>query len=59
MKVSIELQNGKEQTYKYVERIDDSNRYKITLYGENGVVAIIDRGDLKNLFTTADEENQQ
>jgi hypothetical protein len=50
MKVSIELQNGKEQIYKDVKRIDE-NSYKVTLYGEDGIVAIIDKEDIKNLFT--------
>jgi len=56
MKVWIELQNNKEQSYECVERIDDTDRYKIFIYGENGVLAIINKGDLKNLLTSEDEE---
>lgn len=56
MKVWIELQDNKEQSYNRVERIDDNDRYKITIYGENGILAIINKGDLKNLLTSEDEE---
>jgi len=56
MKVWIELHNGQERNYQCVDRIDDSSeRYKVIIYGEHGVLAILNKGDLKNLVT--DDEN--
>ena len=56
MKVNIQLKNLQERTYEHVVRVDDSDHYKITVYGENGVLAIINRGELQNLFTEDDGE---
>ena len=38
-------------TYEDVTRVDDSDRYKVKIYGDSSVLAIIDKGDLKNLLT--------
>ena len=51
MKVWVQLHNGEERTYEGAIRVDDSDRYKVKIYGEGGVLAIVDKGDLKNLLT--------
>lgn len=57
MKVWIELHNGQEIKYQHVNRVDDSSeRYKIIIYGENGVLAMLDKDGVKNLVTY-DESN--
>ena len=57
MKVWISLYNGQEHTYHHVERIDD-DRYKIIIHGDNGVLAVIDKGDLKNLLSDKDDVDE-
>lgn len=57
MKVWIELHNGQEHTYHQVDHIDD-DRYKITIYGDNGILAILDKGDLKNLISDNDDSEK-
>jgi hypothetical protein len=56
MKVWVQLHNGEERTYEQVARVDDSDRYKVTVIGDNGVLAIIDKSDLKNLLTEEQSE---
>ena len=51
MKVWIQLQTQEERTYEQVVRIDDSDPYKIFVYGDQGVLAIINKAGLKNLLT--------
>jgi hypothetical protein len=51
MKVWVQLHNGEERTYEGATRIDDSDRYPVTVYGDGGVLAIVSKGDLKNLLT--------
>lgn len=51
MKVVIQMHNGEERTYCNVERVKDTDQYKVTIYGEEGILAIVDKGDLKNLLT--------
>jgi len=41
MKVWVQLYSGEERTYENVIRIDDSDRYRITIYSNMGVLAII------------------
>jgi len=51
MKVWVQLHNGQERTYENATRVDETDRDKIKIYGEQGVLAVVDRGDLKNLLT--------
>ena len=50
-KVWVQLHNGEERTYEAVTRVDVSDRYKIMIYNQSGVLAVVDKGDLKNLLT--------
>lgn len=53
MKVRVEFESGEKIAYENVERINSDN-YKVSVYGENGILAILNKGDIKNLIT---EEN--
>jgi len=55
MKVWIEMHNGAERTYEEVARVDDTDRYKVKIYGAKGLLARVDKGDLKNLLTDETE----
>ena len=55
MKVWIEMHNGAERTYEEVTRVDDTDRYKVKIYGAKGLLARVDKGDLKNLLTDETE----
>ena len=54
MKVWMQLHNAEERTYAQVSRVDDGDRSRVTIYEEHGVLAILDKGDLKNLLTDAE-----
>jgi hypothetical protein len=54
MKVKLELHSGEQIAYQDVDRIGDPDKYQITIYGERGILAIVNKGDIKNLLT---EEN--
>jgi|GEM_PF-1265306 len=51
MKVKLELQNGHQIIYQTVDRIEDSDRYQITIYNENGILAIVNKGEIKSLIS--------
>jgi hypothetical protein len=45
------MHNGEERTYEEVTRVDDTDRYKVKIYGTKGWLAWVDKDDLKNLLT--------
>jgi hypothetical protein len=47
--VTITLQNGKELKYSKVARIDE-DRYKLNLWGEEGPLLSIDKGEIKTWY---------
>jgi hypothetical protein len=51
MKAEIELNDGRKYAYEDVERIDDSNGEKITIYKFKCVLASFNKDELKSLFT--------
>lgn len=52
MKVTVQLQNGDERTYQQADRVTEKDKYSIYIYGEeNRVLAILNKGDIKNLLT--------
>jgi hypothetical protein len=55
MRVNVELHSGEERTYENAERVADTDKYKVTIYSNNGILAILNKGDIKNLLT---EENE-
>ena len=55
IKVWIAMHNGEERTYEEVAQVDDTDRYKVKIYGAKGLLAWIDKGDLKNLLTNDTE----
>ena len=58
MKVKIKLQDEEEVIYQDVDNIEKS-KYEITIYGEDdNILAIINKGDLKNLITYPDNESK-
>lgn len=57
MKVWVQVQTSnseEERTYEDVVRIDDSDKYKIFIYGKDGVLAVVNKSNLKNLLTEKD-----
>ena len=51
-KVRIELNDGDEITYEGVTRVDDTDKYKITIYRDEDILAIINKFDIKNLISS-------
>jgi hypothetical protein len=45
------MYNGEKRTYEGVTRVDDTDRYKVKIYGKNELLALVAKGDLKNLLT--------
>lgn len=41
MKVWVQLHNGEERTYENATRVDETDRYKIKIYREEGVLPVI------------------
>lgn len=57
MKVTVQMQNGEERTYQQADRVMEKDKYSVYIYGEeNRVLAILNKGDIKNLLT--DEESE-
>ena len=57
MKVVVQLQDGQERTYDNADRVVENDRYSIYVYGEdNRVLAIVNKGDIRNLLTEASTE---
>ncbi|MFZ2448196.1 MAG: hypothetical protein WAW37_17705 [Syntrophobacteraceae bacterium] len=52
MSVKIEMMDGEKHQFENVSRIDDSDRYKISIYGEYGLIATLQKGDIKQLITS-------
>ncbi|AMP05382.1 hypothetical protein [Collimonas pratensis] len=51
MKVWIQLNELAERVYEQVIWIDDSSKSKIILHGQHGILAMLDRDDVRNLLT--------
>ncbi|MFQ5932762.1 MAG: hypothetical protein ACE5MM_10165 [Nitrospiraceae bacterium] len=47
---TIQLHNGKELTYSDVTRVEE-DRFQVKIYRERELLAVIDTGDIKNLYT--------
>lgn len=54
-KVFIEMHNGEKRNYEGVTRILDG-QYKVKIYAESELLAMIDHGDIKNLLTEEGDE---
>ncbi|WP_211454438.1 hypothetical protein [Collimonas antrihumi] len=52
--VKVEMQDGTMATYDSVTRVAEE-KYRYTIYGESGVLAVLNKGDLKNLITDPKE----
>ena len=50
--VTIEFQSGDDVTYKNVTIVHEDRYQKLTIYREGDVLAIVNKGDIKNLITT-------
>lgn len=55
MNVEVELSTGERIEYQNVIRIDDqSDSYKIKIYGETTLLAALSHSDIRNLITRPD-----
>lgn len=51
-RVVVQLHNGEERTYQQADRVVEKDKYSVYIYGEeNCVLAILSKGDVKNLIT--------
>ena len=57
MKVTVQLHTGAEHTYEQANHVSEKDKYSIFIYGDdNRVLAILDKGDIKNLLTDENPE---
>jgi len=57
MKVLVQFQNGDERTYEQAHSVKEKDTYLIYIYGENNqILAILNKGDITNLFTNEKSE---
>ena len=46
------MNNGDDITYEGVTRVDDTDKFKITVYRDGDILAIINKFDIKNLISS-------
>lgn len=52
MKVTVQLNNGEDRMYEQADHVAEKDKYSIYIYGkENRILAILNKGDIKNLIT--------
>ncbi|WP_238938339.1 hypothetical protein [Pseudomonas weihenstephanensis] len=51
MKVEIEKHDGSKYTYSDVDHVQDRDQYKLVLVKDGKILAIENKGDIKNLHT--------
>jgi len=61
MRVVVTLQNNEGRTYENASRVVDKDKHQVYIYGgedENNVLAILNKGDIRNLLTEDDASSE-
>jgi len=61
MHVVVKLQTGEERTYENASRVVDKDKYQVYVYGgegENHLLAVLSKGDIRTLLTEGDAQSE-